>query len=325
MVIERLGPFIERVTDKLFDTKEGGALFFEVGGQQPQLSVNTQSSINGHAQAPMAFQYPNTVEIAAGAFPEDGVNALPFDEDARVEGAFALSYIHELAHRRQSTKPGIQSFFEGRLHPMQAMHAELLIEAENYARTAQLAWRIAHDSDNPYSEISDYMLAASPDKHTESSYAVYAQYMNGKEITEETEKEAMKQVVNDFFFNSKNAQRYLWSRLTQIHTFLESQRLQQMVAQDSVLARDWMKTQPQIAGMGPDAAADYKVSNIMALGETSTGSIFEIGEGFNDKLADPNVIIPFLGDDGVEKLCAIISGVSAVHEVFGTQPAVSLP
>lgn len=310
---ERVAGLTAKVYEKLSYTAEADNLLFEIDGKQPNVKLMNQSAMLGDASTPAGFIYPNTIVVGVLAFNSDATDPV-FEEDPTVEGAYALSQIHELCHRRQSIQEGVQAFFKATLSPEQQMHAEILMEAENYARTAQIAWRLAHDADEPYEEVKDYMLAASKERHTESSYAVYAEYMKDKEITPENELAAMRAAVSDFLFDSHNAQRYVQSRVNQIHTFLESGKLQQqfagMAAND---ARAWMKQQPTLAGIGPDYET-YDVQSLIALGSETDGSIFEVQEGFTEKIGNPASVFVFLSETDAQKLVQIMAQTNAIRE-----------
>ncbi len=319
---ERIGAFVQHVTDKLLDTQEGERLFCEIDGAYPNVTISGRASISEEMASPMAFEYPNNIEVAAGTLPTKEKNGIDFDQNETIEAKFALSYVHELLHRIQSTHEGLEDFFEGRLPPQGLLHAELLVEAENYARTSQSGWRIAHDENTPYPEIRDYMLSCDPESHSESSYAVYAAYMKDKPLTQEHEREAMKLVVEDFMFSSANAQRYASRRVNEVYNYLNSGRLDEALSSkgSAAQAKEWMKTQPQIAGMGPDAA-DYDPSSVLSLGDEGEGSIFDIQDGFTEQLANPNIVAVFLTDLEKRKLSAINDYSEKLGEMLGGSAA----
>ena len=317
---ERVGQLTNKVVEKLLDTPEGDELFFEVNGEPPKIQITGNSSFAGEYSTPAAFSYPNDLLVALAAFDTSATNPA-FDENPKVEGAYAVAIIHELLHRKQSVQDGLQDFFEGSLSPEQHMHAELLIEAENYARTAQVAWRIANDPDAPYAELKDFMLSANSNKYTESSYAIYAENMQDKEINPENELAAMKAVVQDFLFTSHNAQRYASNRVTQIHAYLSSGKLHDKFGSMALPdVRDWMREQPHIRGIGPDREP-YDPNAVMALGLEEGGSIFEIAEGFTDKIANPNSIAVFLNDSERTKLGEVLGIVTDIRQQFPQETA----
>ena len=319
MVSQRIGAFVQRITDKLLETTEGDKLFCEIDGSFPDLTITNDRSVIQSMAAPLAFEFPNNIEVAGGALPTKDSAGFDFDENDVVEAKFTLGFAHELLHRIQSTKEGLREFFEARFQPQHLMHAELLVEAENYARTAQVGWRLSHDDTNPNKIIADYMLSSDPKNHNESAYAVYVAHMKNKPLTEENELESMKLVVEDFLFSSANAQRYLSRRVTETYDYLNSGRLKEALTQHNStdLARAWMYTQPQISGMGPDAA-EYNPDSILELGVHGSGNIFDIEDGFMEKLTNPDIVYAFLTDEEKQKLNSIIEYTSQLSATLNS-------
>jgi hypothetical protein len=315
--------FVVQVIDKIGQTSAGDGLFVETEHGPPNAVFTDEESYSTVAPSPMAFEYPNNLNISKAIIPSS--EQLQQGISGAQEGHFAVCMIHELLHRIQAQKPGVQGFFEAALTIRDLIAVELMIEAENYARTAQVAWRIAHDPEKPYQEILTYMKQADPENPFQSSYAIYVAYMSDKPITEEHELAAMRLVVDDFFFHSQMASRYATNRVEQIFTYLQSGRLQDRMQQSSLKAfREWMKDQPILVGLGPDAA-DCVYDDIIALSRFGAGETLDFYPGFLDKIRDPRAAYVFLGDEMRKKLVAIEEFSVQLQQQFLSEPTHHMP
>jgi hypothetical protein len=281
---------LDQVIANIQQTKHGKDLFGrDADGRSIEFRFRQNST-------EAAFIYPNVFEIGNTL-----LHAGPVDL-SYVKGELAFSLLHEEMHRHQSRKPAAIDFFTGLLRPMAYVSAELLIEADNAARTTQCAWRIATDQERPFPELGRHILQIL----TKGVDTAYIRQVRNKPFSEENETIAMQKAVKAFFegdrvrFYARYAVNFLYNI---IDTDILTQPANEVGAAE---IRDRMRGHRVMRSFGPDTV-DYNADAFVDLGQTPGGNIFDYHKSTRAFLTDPKLALRFLDREYQAKLERLIN------------------